>query len=485
MQYPSIFVLFYFLPALLLLYFACSFSRALQNLCLLAASLLFYSWGEPATILFLILSVLVNWFLGGLVNHLRASSGKGARLVTAAAVAFNLGGLFFYVYLGPLLAYLNSIVGRELLTLEARAVPLGISFFTLQAISYVVDVYRGEAKAEQWPLGVGLYISLFPLLTAGPIVRYADIAGQLHGRRATWSLFADGCVRFVGGLAKTTLLLPPMKAIADHAFDLSASGNQVYVVPAMLAWLGLVAFTLQIYFYFSGYAEMATGLAGMFGFSIRENFAYPYISRSVNEFWQRWQLSLVGWFRTYFPLSLGGLDSESSEGWNMGKSYFRGMFAAWVLLGLWHGVGWSFVVWGIWHCLFLIFESAALLPRRNIIRPLGHTYLILVVMVGWVFYRSPDVYNATIYLSNMLGLNANGYWSDLALVLLRENWVYLLLGGLFSLPAGRWLSEMANPREYGVFGVVCSVVFPVFLLAVYAVSVLYLARACFVAGYTF
>lgn len=390
MQFPSIIFLFYLLPAVLLAYLLCSFSRRLQNFCLLAACLAFYAWGSLTGGLFLLFSVLVNWFLGGLAGHLRLSSPNGARKAATGAIAFNLAGLLLYAYLGPAANSLGAWLNLDVLRFTPPVPPPGISFFTLHAISYIMDIWRGDAQAEQGPLHVGLYMSFFPLLPAGPIIRFTDFSLQMRERKQTWALFSDGCARFAAGIAKCVLLAAAMQAVSDRVFELTAAGNQVTVVPVALAWLGLVAFALQIYYHLSGYADMAIGMGAMFGFVFGENFAHPYSARSLTEFWQRWNISLLAWFKTYIPLPLFGFAGENAaKGGGETFSHLRRVAYAWALLGFWHGAGLTFIAWGMWQFIFLMFESVTLFHRRKIPRPLCHAYLILVAIVGWLFSAPP------------------------------------------------------------------------------------------------
>ncbi len=335
--------LFLFLPVLLLLYFLCP--RRLRNLLLLTASLLFYVWGEKTYVFVLLASIAVNYTLGLWLDGLRTA--RGRRLAIALAVFANLGLLATFKYAVFLLQNCNvALAALHLAPLPVPNIhlPLGISFFTFHALSYVIDVYRGEVRALKDPIAFALYISFFPQSIAGPIVRYSDLATQLVRRRFFRAGFAEGVRRFIFGLSKKMLIANTLALPADAIFGLPPEG-----LSAGLAWLGITCYTLQIYFDFSGYSDMAIGLARMFGFDFKENFNYPYVSRSVTEFWRRWHMSLSSWFRDYLYIPLGGNRRGTIH------TYFN-LLAVFFLCGLWHGASWAFVGWGLYHGGFLVLE---------------------------------------------------------------------------------------------------------------------------------
>ncbi len=482
MLFSSIEFIFYFLPAVLLGYFAVSFSRVLQNLWLLIASLVFYAWGEPLFVLVMILSILMNWFFGLLVDRWRDRDGR-AKKVIWATVIFNVGILFIYKYLDFVIANLNALFGVELLAPVNLPLPLGISFFTFQAMSYVLDVYRKDAPVERNPFYVGLYVSLFPQLVAGPIVRYLDVATQLRGRRMSWEMFSSGCCRFVIGVGKKILIANAMGAVSDRVFDLSASGSHVVIVPAMLAWVGLIAYTLQIYFDFSSYSDMALGLGKMFGFTFRENFNYPYIAKSVTEFWRRWHISLSTWFREYIYIPLGGSHAPgSASGTRSGTkivNQVRNLFVVWLVTGIWHGANWTFICWGMWYFVLILFERVTKFSSQRLPAWFCHAYLIFVVMIGWMFFRATSVHNALGYLANLLALNNNGFYSDFAWLLLRENAVFFFCGIVFSTPVAREFGNMLANNVMGIWGRVFSTVYPFMLAALFLTSVVYLTKGSY------
>jgi alginate O-acetyltransferase complex protein AlgI len=422
-------------------------------------------------VLALIGSILVNTVLGIAAERTRGGAKKARAGVVAAACVLNLGFLFFFKYLNFAVRNINGLAGGELIGLQSVALPLGISFFTFQALSYVIDVARGDAAAEKNPLYVGLYISLFPQLVAGPILRYRDIAPQLRARRTTWEGFSGGACRFVSGLGKKILLANAFAGIADHIFDSSTMGLAVDL-PVTLAWLGIVAYTLQIYHDFSAYSDMAIGLGRMFGFSIPENFNYPYTSRSVTEFWRRWHISLSTWFREYVYFPLGGSRCGSA-------STMRNTLIVWLLTGIWHGAEWTFVIWGLWHFTFILLERLANFEQRRIPDILRRLYLLFAVGVGWMFFRAFDLYQAFAYLRNMLGMNYNGFSSATALMFLREYWLVFLAGILFATPFARGLGEMIAKKAIGRWGVLFNVAYPAAFAAIFAASVCFLAKGSY------
>jgi len=419
MIFSSPVFLFLFLPVVLLAYFAGG--RRLRNGVLLIASLLFYSWGEREVVLVMISSILGNFGFGIWAERSRAS---GGRLAVATAVVFNIGLLVAYKYANWIWAGLSSALATLGLSdeglppiarvfspaLEAIGIadsplpedwsirlPIGISFFTFQALSYVIDVYRGQARVQRNPVHFGVYISLFPQLIAGPIVRYKDVAEQILTRVVTVDGFAWGVRRFVLGLAKKILVANTVAQTADSIFGLPTA----QLSPAV-AWLGIVCYAIQIYFDFSGYSDMAIGLGRMLGFRFLENFNFPYISTSITEFWRRWHISLSTWFRDYLYIPLGGNRKGPA------RTYVH-LVTVFFLCGLWHGASASFIVWGLYHGLFLVFERLGLgdfLAKRH--ASLRHAYTLVVVLVGWVFFRAESLGHAIGYLTAMAGLQEGG-----------------------------------------------------------------------------
>ena len=392
MVFSSTLFLFLFLPAVLLLYAIAP--RRLRNGVLLLASLLFYAWGEPRFVLVMLASILANYGLGLLVERTRGRASM--RTVLGATVAVNIGLLVVFKYggfLGRNVNELLSAVGGSPLRVPDIALPIGISFFTFQAMSYVIDVARADARVQRNPLEVALYISLFPQLIAGPIVRYRDIARQLDERRGSLAQFASGVERFVVGLAKKVLIANTVALPCDRIFALPSDR-----LTAPLAWLAVVCYTLQIYFDFSGYSDMAIGLGRMFGFEFLENFRFPYVADTIKEFWRRWHISLSTWFRDYLYIPIGG--NRGSE-----PRTYANLVIVFFLCGLWHGAAWTFVAWGLFHGAFLVLERTRFgTLLEGLPRPARHVYAMLVVMVGWVLFRSETFAGALAMLTAMAGL---------------------------------------------------------------------------------
>lgn len=421
MLFSSSVFLFVFLPAVLLGYYLLRGQKA-RNLLLLAASLLFYAWGEPIYVFLMLFSIAANYFLGRGIDRLRGSAGQSALL--ALAVVWNLGILFVFKYLNFTVENLNALLGLRLRPVEL-SMPIGISFFTFQALSYCIDVFRGTAEVQRSILDLGLYISFFPQLIAGPIVRYNSVADQIRHRSVDPEGFQEGVRRFILGLAKKILLANNLSIAAERAFALGGAGE----LSTAMAWLGSVSYTLQIYFDFSGYSDMAIGLGRMFGFRFEENFNYPYVSRSVSEFWKRWHISLGRWFRDYIYIPLGG--SRVGKG-----KLLRNLFAVWLFTGIWHGAAWQFIVWGLMYGVLVTFEKFSGIPDRLRSRPAKGFYALLTLLIvnaGWVLFGAESLDAALYQLGAMLGIDAVGS-PELALSLLRESWVFLAAGVLFSMP---------------------------------------------------
>jgi alginate O-acetyltransferase complex protein AlgI len=383
--------LFGFLPVVLLLYYLSP--DRYKNRWLLIASLIFYAWGEVFYVFVMLLSITVNFLIGRKID--RHSGVKRKRNgYLALGVALNLLLMISSKYTNFIVDNLNIAIHYIHLPpihIPSIHLPLGISFFTFQAISYLVDVYRGEVPAQKRLLDLGLYIALFPQLIAGPIVRYHDVSAQITSRQHSIELFASGTMRFIYGLAKKVLIANPLAEIADSVFVLS--GNDL-TLP--LAWLGILAYTLQIYFDFSGYSDMAIGLGRMFGFRFHENFNYPYIATSLRRFWKRWHISLSSWFRDYVYIPLGGNRVSTPR-------VYVNLFLVFMLTGFWHGASWNFLVWGLLHGVFLASEHAGfsnLLQRMW--KPVQHLYLLSVVTISWVFFRADNLTQALDYLYAML-----------------------------------------------------------------------------------
>lgn len=445
MLFSSTIFLFIYLPVVLLVYYALRWNRSVQNVFLCVASLFFYAFGEPIFVLVMMASILINWFFGLLVQ--KYQSHKHVKWLIAFDVLINLSIIFVYKYLGFVLRNINTVFHAHLNVPEI-ALPIGISFFTFQAISYVIDVYRGRGEAQKNLLNVGLYISFFPQLIAGPIVRYETIADQILNRKENLQDFSDGVVRFIIGLGKKVLIANNMALIADHAFGFGNGTVQWFgadvSLTAGMAWLGALAYTFQIYFDFSGYSDMAIGLGKMFGFRFDENFNYPYISRSITEFWRRWHISLSSWFRDYVYIPLGGnrVKTEARHIFNL--------FVVWLLTGIWHGANWTFIMWGLTYFLLLTVEKKLGLHREfkskgvNVLKYIGTMFF---VVLEWVLFRADSLGDAVRYMSCMFGANGWGI-SNPGIFYLSQYKVFWLAAIIGSLPVIPWLKARMKSGKF-------------------------------------
>ena len=358
-----------------------------SNAFLLAASLIFYAWGQALFVFGMIAVILANWFCG---TRIGTGEGPKKKIWLYLAVIFDLAFLGFFKYARFFCESLNQLLGTEWLPVPDIKLPIGISFFTFQAVSYVVDVYRGKAEASPKLTNMALYISFFPQLIAGPIVKYQEISRQIEHRETTAEGMAEGFRRFIFGLAKKVLIANALGLCADTVFSYDAA-----LLDSGAAWIGALAYAFQIYYDFSGYSDMAIGLGKMFGFTFQENFRYPYLSSSVSEFWRRWHISLGSWFREYLYVPLGGNRKGTAR-------TCVNLFIVFLLTGLWHGAGVSFLLWGAWHGAFVVLERLGAGKRIRKIRGIGVLCTFFIVTLGWVLFRAPDVSRALAYAARML-----------------------------------------------------------------------------------
>jgi len=423
MVFSSPLFLFLFLPIVLAVYFLLPGLRA-RNGWLLAVSLLFYAWGEVGFILLLLISTLINFELGKWVE--RTEDVVRRKQAVAVAVIVNVGFLAFFKYAGLVVASLNGplkLLGLTTLPVPHIALPIGISFFTFHALSYVIDIYRRKRGAARDPRDTALYIFFFPQLVAGPILRWNAIAPQLENRVFRSEVFAEGVRRFVGGLAKKMIIANAVALPADQIFALSADELSIGT-----AWFGILCYSIQIYFDFSGYSDMAVGLGKMFGFEFIENFNFPYTAQSIRDFWRRWHISLSTWFRDYVYIPLGG--NRVTENRNR-----LNLVAVFFLCGLWHGASWTFVAWGFYHGFFLVLERTRLgAALDKWPRPLRHGYAVFAVMMGWVLFRANTFPEATNYFSALFGLAHPLHAQPLQRYIGNEAIFALAVGALFAMP---------------------------------------------------
>lgn len=483
MVFSSLLFLFRFLPVVLILYFAAP--RSLKNAVLFFASLFFYAWGEPVYVVLMLFSTLVDYSHGLLVERFRGKEAEADKVLAAApedaaakakkkryhrcsvavvcsSVIINLGLLGFFKYAGFLVETINGLFGTGFV-MKKLALPIGISFYTFQTMSYTLDIYRGDATAQKNIISFGAYVALFPQLIAGPIVRYQTIAEELRSRKETWEGFSYGIRRFVTGVGKKVLLANTIGLLWD---DISARAPEG--ISVVMAWLGITAYAFQIYFDFSGYSDMAIGLGAMFGFHFPENFRYPYGSKSISEFWRRWHISLGTWFREYLYIPLGGNRVGIPR-------QIVNLAVVWLATGFWHGANWNFVLWGVYFGFFIILEKlflGKLLKRLPAF--VSWLYTIVLVWLGWVLFAFEDFGRGLGYLKSMFGMAGNALCSNEA--------VYLLLNfaaPLLIMTVGCTELPSALARKYCIEKKWYQAALSIFIVAIMVLSVAYLVDASY------
>lgn len=435
MVFSSTIFLCVYLPLVLLGYYICP--KKGRNLFLLIVSLVFYAWGEPKYVFLMIFSILVNYIFGRLMDKNRGRQ-KRMKLMLVLSVVIDLGLLSVFKYTDFIITNVNAIFGSSFDLLNI-ALPIGISFYTFQAMSYTIDVYRDDVRVQKNLIDFGMYITMFPQLIAGPIVRYADVQDQLAERSVTTADFSEGVMRFVVGLGKKVLLANQMGAVWSEIYALGGD------VSALMAWTGAIAYTFQIYFDFSGYSDMAIGLGRMFGFEFPENFRYPYQSVSITDFWRRWHITLSTWFKEYLYIPLGGNRCGLAR-------QALNLLIVWSLTGFWHGAGWNFVMWGLYYFVILFIEKLFLLKALDKLPKLfRHVYALLLIVIGWVIFASDDVSVLLPYLGSMFG--ANGAVGGMDVYTLFTKAVLLIICCVASteLPKRLFLSATGAMNEKAAF----------------------------------
>lgn len=435
MVFSSTIFLCVYLPLVLLGYYICP--KKGRNLFLLIVSLVFYAWGEPKYVFLMIFSILVNYIFGRLMDKNRGRK-KRMKLLLVLSVVIDLGLLSVFKYTDFIITNVNAIFGSSFDLLNI-ALPIGISFYTFQAMSYTIDVYRNDVRVQKNLIDFGMYITMFPQLIAGPIVRYADVQDQLAERSVTTADFSEGVMRFVVGLGKKVLLANQMGAVWSEIYALGGD------VSALMAWTGAIAYTFQIYFDFSGYSDMAIGLGRMFGFKFPENFRYPYQSVSITDFWRRWHITLSTWFKEYLYIPLGGNRCGLAR-------QALNLLIVWSLTGFWHGAGWNFVMWGLYYFVILFIEKLFLLKALDKLPKLfRHVYALLLIVIGWVIFASDDVSVLLPYLGSMFG--ANGAVGGMDVYTLFTKAVLLIICCIASteLPKKLFLSAAGAMNEKAAF----------------------------------
>ncbi|WP_040198117.1 MBOAT family O-acyltransferase [Candidatus Soleaferrea massiliensis] len=437
MVFSSLLFLFYFLPVVLLLYFIVP--KKWRNLVLFVSSLFFYAWGEPIYVVIMLFSTVVDYTHGWMVdNALKNGHRRKAKAAVVSSVVINLAILGFFKYGDFLIQNVNSVFGLGI-PLMNLTLPIGISFYTFQTMSYSIDVYRREAKVQKNILDFGTYVTLFPQLIAGPIVRYQTVADELGSRRESFDEFGSGVKRFVTGLGKKVLLANTI----GQVFTL-VSAQDTAAMPVLTAWIGILAYTFQIYFDFSGYSDMAIGLGRMFGFHFLENFDYPYMSKSITEFWRRWHISLGTWFREYVYIPLGG---NRKGPWRQ----IINIMIVWLLTGFWHGASWNFALWGVYFGILLMFEKLFLLKfLKKLPGIVGHIYTMFLVILSWAIFAFDSLPQGLSFIGAMFGLHGSSFMDSQSVYLLYTNLILfaILIVASTNYPQRwlRWCSEKFSKR---------------------------------------
>ena len=454
MLFSGIPFLYYFLPAVLILYFAVP--RKLKNSVLLVFSLLFYAWGEPKYIILMLISIASGYILGLLIEKFHDKF--LSKLFLALSVIISIGFLAYFKYADFFISNFNSITGISLPLLKI-ALPIGISFYTFQILSYTIDVYRKDVPAQKNPITLATYIALFPQLIAGPIVRYSDVCDQLDNRTHSLSMTASGVSRFICGLSKKVLIANALGELCD----IFRASNEKTV---LFYWIYAISFCLHIYFDFSGYSDMAIGLGSIFGFNFIENFNYPYISKSIREFWRRWHISLGSWFRDYVYIPMGG-NRVSKLRW------FFNIFTVWLLTGFWHGAAWNFIVWGLYFAVFLIFEKLFLSKLLKKAKWFTHVYVLFFVMISFVIFNATNLTEAMQYIGGLFGANTPAFISEETIYYFKSYAVILILAIIGATPLPKKIFDKVKDTK------VISAIHPIVLTVLLIMITAYLVDGSF------
>ncbi len=445
MLFSGLLFIYMFMPALILLYFIIK-DNAWRRSILILFSLVFYAWGEPVYVLLMLACVLINYIFGLQIGRTKSEDkSKRVFILIVSAVAVNLGFLFFFKYAGFFIQTVNLLPGIEF-AIPKIALPVGISFFTFQAMSYTIDVYRGDTEVQPSFFKLLLYVSLFPQLIAGPIVRYKDIESQLDDRSTDMTDICDGIYRFACGLGKKVLIANPCGAAAGVMLSLKVSDASV-----IGSWFGALFFALQIYFDFSGYSDMALGLGRIFGFKFKENFNYPYISRSVTEFWRKWHISLGTFFRDYLYIPLGG----NRHMW------IRNVFIVWLLTGMWHGASWNFIIWGLFFAVLLICEKKLKAKFSGHIGFIAYVYMFIVNIVGWTIFYYTESF--LLRVGMLFGCGGIPFGDVFNISIIRSNLLLLCAALVLSAPVIPYISQQlekkSDIKKYYIAGRIYKIVF--------------------------
>lgn len=459
MVFSSLVFLFFFLPLVLFIYFISPWK--IKNSILLIVSLIFYAWGEPIYIGLMVFSAIVDYFHGRFIAKYRHKTPWIARSALFSSIIINLALLSFFKYADFLIDNMNLLLHTNMANLEL-ALPIGLSFYTFQTMSYTIDVYRGKVEAQKNPFTLALYVCLFPQLIAGPIVRYELIEKELTNRTITWDSFSDGVVKFTFGLGKKVLIANNIGLLWN-----AIHSESIADISFFSAWLGILAFGFQIYYDFSGYSDMAIGLGRIFGFSFPENFNYPFISKSITEFWRRWHMTLGGWFRDYVYIPLGGS--------RVGKwKLYRNLFIVWGLTGLWHGASWNFVMWGLYFGIIITLEKAWIIAfLKNKPAFVSHLYFNFLIALSWPLFFFEDLSLGIKYIKILIGLSGNALIDTNFLYLITTNGVIFLLAIAFSIP---WFQFIRQKCSHEINRWIDKVIIPVTCTIILILATAYLVN---------
>ena len=448
MLFSSLTFLLAFLPLVLVLYYVNN-NRVYRNIILLISSLIFYSWGEPRTIIIMIITIIVNYVMAIMIEE----NEKYRKLLFIVTCIFNIGILFFFKYFN---FFVNDVLMLKNVTLNI-ILPIGISFYTFQILSYVIDVYKKEVVAQRSIINLGAYVTMFPQLIAGPIVRYQTIAKELTERKEHVDDIAEGLRRFIIGLGKKIIIANQMAIIADKVY----LSIPLHDLNTMFAWIGTIAFALQIYYDFSGYSDMAIGLGKMFGFHFVENFNYPYIATSITDFWRRWHISLSSWFRDYVYIPLGGSRCSKAR-------WMLNIMIVWSLTGLWHGASYNFVLWGLYYGVLLMMEKLFFKKYLDKLKGINYIITMLIVLVGWVFFNSSSVDQIIYMIRNLFGFNGS-----FSLILLNNQGIlYLLPYMLIAIICmGPWINQLFIKIRNNTIGFT---IYDIYLVVILVVCLIFL-----------
>lgn len=460
MLFSSLTFIFGFLPLLLLLYFSCK-NIKIKNAILLLFSILFYSWGEPRNLVLMIVTIVISYLFGLLINYYDKKKNKLLKkTVFILSIISILGLLIYFKYTNFIISNINNLFGAGIV-LKTIVLPIGISFYTFQILSYIVDLYRGKFSYQKNIFLLALYVSIFPQLIAGPIVRYETVMKELSKRKETFDGFCYGIKRFIFGLSKKVLIANQVAIIADNVFDKYNSSYGTSII-----WIGVLAYTLQIYYDFSGYSDMAIGLGKIFGFNFLENFNYPYIASSITDFWRRWHISLSSWFRDYIYIPLGG-NRVSKIKW------IRNILIVWILTGLWHGAAWNFIIWGLYYAIILLLEKNFLNKYiEKLPKCLRWLYSFILIMIGWLIFRVNSLNDLFVLFTRLFTFKPTN-WLEIfkSNIYILPGFAFLLVGLIFAFPIIKNLDAKYKNRKY--YNAISSFV----LITIFVICIIFLVSS--------